>query len=364
MKGIDLKFQPRTDFHRALCERVNEYFAETGRSRRSSTAMFGKTFFMMAWLAVSYILLVFVASSWWAVALLSTSIAFAIAGVGFTVQHDANHGAFSDRRWANRLAALSLDLIGGSSYLWRWRHNVLHHNYPNVSGVDDDINIGALARVSPEQPQYQLHRFQHFYLWFLYGFVAFRWQLIYDFKEMAQSRIGDIDIPRANSVDTTLFATGKAVFISLALIVPMIFNPIWVVLLVYCAVMFSVGILIAVVFQLAHCVEEADFPERPQDDEAMTTDWAVHQLRSSVDFARSNRVLGWYLGGLNFQAVHHLFPKVCHIHYAALSKLVEETCEQYGITYRIQPSFRAALASHYRWIRKMGRPVVAEPVPA
>ncbi|MBT8144217.1 MAG: acyl-CoA desaturase, partial [Gammaproteobacteria bacterium] len=332
MKGIDLKFQPKTEFHRALCDRVNQYFAETGRSRRSSSAMLGKTFFMLVWLAVSYILLVFVVSSPWLVALLATSMAFAIAGVGFTVQHDANHGAMSDKRWANRLAALSLDLIGGSSYLWRWRHNVLHHNFPNVSGVDDDINIGVLARVSPEQPRYQLHRFQHFYMWFLYGFVAFRWQLIYDFKEMAQSRIGGIDIPRANSVDTTLFAVGKAVFISLALVIPMIFNPIWAVLLVYTTVMFSVGVIIAVVFQLAHCVEEADFPEKPESNESMSTDWAEHQLRSSVDFARSNRVLGWYLGGLNFQVVHHLFPKICHVHYAALSKLVEETCRQYGIT--------------------------------
>ena len=362
MKGIDLKFQPKTEFHRALCERVNQYFAESGRSRRSSSAMLGKTFFMLAWLAVTYVLLVFVVSSPWLIALLAASMALAIAGVGFTVQHDANHGALSDKRWANRLAALSLDLIGGSSYLWRWRHNVMHHNFPNVAGVDDDINIGILARVSPEQPHYQLHRFQHFYLWFLYGFVAFRWQWIYDYKEMAQSRIGGIDIPRANRVDTTLFAVGKAVFISLALIIPMLFNPVWAVLLVYAVVMFSVSILMAVVFQLAHCVEDADFPETPINNETMPTDWAEHQLRSSVDFARSNRVLGWYLGGLNFQVVHHLFPKVCHVHYAALSKLLEETCEQYGITYRTQPSFRAALASHYRWIKKMGRPVAAEPV--
>jgi len=364
MKGIDIQFQPKSEFHRILCGRVNQYFADTGFSRRSLPAMFLKTTIVMAWLVLSYVFLVFVASNWWQVLLSAISLTFAIAGVGFTIHHDANHGAFSNKKWANRFASLSLDLIGGSSYLWRWRHNVMHHQYPNLDGIDDDINIGPFARVSPEQARHPWHRFQHFYLWFLYGFVTLRWQLIYDFKEMAQARIGRVDLPKANRYDKTMFTVGKVVFVSLALIIPMIVNPIWVVLLVYVCVTFSIGVIIATVFQLAHCVEDAEFPVEPASDQLMATDWAMHQLRTTVEFARSNRVLSWYLGGLNFQAVHHLFPKTCHIHYPALSKIVEETCEQYGIPYRINPSFRAALASHYRWIRKLGRPVQAEPTAA
>ena len=311
MKNIRIRFQPKSEFYRTLCERVNQYFLGTEQSRRTAPAMYRKTVVMLTWLGLSYVLLVFFATTWWQVLLLAASLTLAVTGVGFTVHHDASHGAFSSKRWANRFAGLSLDLIGGSSYLWRWRHNVMHHNYPNIVGLDDDINIGPLARMSPEQPKYRPHRFQHIYLWFLYGLMSFRWQLIYDFKEMVQARIGEVKIPRASGFETTLFAAGKIVFISLGLIIPMILHPVGLVLLIYCGIMFAVGVIVAVVFQLAHCVEEAEFPSRPPKDQAMPTDWATHQLRATVDFARSNRLLTWYLGGLNFQAVHHLFPTTC-----------------------------------------------------
>lgn len=361
MQGIKVKYQPSSEFYRSLCERAEQYFREAGKSRRRSLRMYGKTLVIMAWLAVTYVLLVFVATAWWQVVLLSASMVLAIAGVGFNIQHDATHRAYSNKKWVNRLAGLSLDLIGGSSYLWRWRHNVMHHTYPNVVGLDDDINVGSIARMSPKQPWRKSYRFQHLYLWVLYGFVAFRWQLIYDFKEMIQSRIGEIDIRKPGGLETVLFATGKIVFFSLAMIIPMLLHPIWIVLLVYACVTFSVGVFIAVVFQLAHCVEEAEFPGTPPEGELMPTDWAQHQLRTSVDFARSNRLLTWYLGGLNFQAVHHLFPTTCHVHYPALSRILEKTCEQFNTPYKSHRTFRAALASHYRWLKKMGQPDLPAP---
>ena len=78
---------------------------------------------------------------------------------------------------------------------------------------------------------------------------------------------------------------------------------------------------------------------------------------TTVDFSRRNRVLSWFLGGLNFQVEHHLFHRICHIHYPALSKLVESTCEEFGIRYAANKSFLAAVASHWRWLHRMGQPV-------
>jgi len=86
----------------------------------------------------------------------------------------------------------------------------------------------------------------------------------------------------------------------------------------------------------------------------------VHQVQTTVDFARDNRVLGWFVGGLNFQIEHHLFHKICHIHYPALSKVIEQACQEFGIRYSVNRTFFSAVASHYHWLTKMGRrPVTA-----
>jgi linoleoyl-CoA desaturase len=115
------------------------------------------------------------------------------------------------------------------------------------------------------------------------------------------------------------------------------------------------GLVLSVVFQLAHCVEEADFPLPRPDTGRMDTGWAAHQVQTTVDFAPRNRLLTWYAGGLNYQIEHHLFPQVCHVHYPALAPLVEQTCRQFGLRYAVHPTLRAAVGSHFRWLRRMGR---------
>jgi linoleoyl-CoA desaturase len=54
-----------------------------------------------------------------------------------------------------------------------------------------------------------------------------------------------------------------------------------------------------------------------------------------------------------------LFPRICHIHYPRISKLVEETCREFGIQYNAHRSFFAGVASHFRWLRTMGQPATA-----
>jgi fatty acid desaturase len=82
---------------------------------------------------------------------------------------------------------------------------------------------------------------------------------------------------------------------------------------------------------------------------------ATHQVEATVDFAPHDRILTWFIGGLNFQIEHHLFPRVCHTHYPALSKMVERVRLKHGVRYATHPSATAALRSHYRWLRKLGR---------
>jgi linoleoyl-CoA desaturase len=354
-----LTFPHDQGFYNEVKRRVDDYFARTGFSRRDSPRMVLKTIAILLWVAVSYALLVFAAETWWQATLCSVSLAFAVAGVGFNIQHDGNHGAYSRSALVNRLMGLTLDVLGGSSYVWQWKHNIFHHTYPNVSGADDDLDVGPFARLAPAQPRYGYHRFQQIYLWALYGFLGPKWHFVDDFKNVTRGRIGSSAFPRPRGLRLVELLLGKALFFSWALVLPALFHPLRAVAVFYLLTAFLVGIVLGVVFQLAHCVEEADFPEPVPGDGALESAWAAHQVQTTVDFARGNGFLTWYLGGLNFQIEHHLFPRICHVHYPAIAAIVEPACAEFGVRYVANDTFRGAVRSHWRWLRRMGAEAAA-----
>jgi linoleoyl-CoA desaturase len=255
--------------------------------------------------------------------------------------------------------ALTLDLLGGSSYVWAKKHNTIHHSYTNITDHDDDINFGFLARMSPHHKRLKFHRLQQFYLWVLYGLFPIKWQLYDNFRDLVTGRIGSHRFARPTGWDLVTFIVGKTVFFSLAFVVPALLHPLWIVLVFYLAMSIVEGLALSIVFQLAHCVEEAAFPLPREGTGRMETAWAVHQVETTVDFARGNWLLSWFIGGLNFQIEHHLFPQICHVRYPALSKLVEQTCREFGLRYVAHKTLLAGVASHFRWLRRMGVPDTA-----
>ena len=353
------KFLEAGPFHQALKTRVERYFQESGRSPRDLPAMYVKTVTLLGWLGASYAFLLFGSTSLWSALAGCVSLGLAMAGIGFSVQHDANHGGYSEHKSVNRVLAWTLDVLGGSSYVWSWKHNIFHHSHPNVAGLDADVDIQPFCRVAPAQPLHAAHRFQHLYIWLLYGLLAVKWHFVDDFKDVLNGSVGRQKMPRPAGRTLVGVLGGKLFFYGWALVLPAFFHPVWQVALCYALTSFVLGVTLASVFQLAHCVEEAAFPELPEGGGTFSREWAVHQVETTVDFARGNPLVSWYLGGLNFQVVHHLFPKVCHVHYPALSRLVEETCREHGVRYRSQHGVGAALRSHVRWLKRMGRPEVA-----
>jgi linoleoyl-CoA desaturase len=349
-----LKFAAGDEFYHELRRRVERYFRSTGRPRRDRPKMYLKTALLVGWLAASYILLVFLVPTWWLAVPCAVSLGLAMAAVGFNVMHDAGHGAYSARGWVNKIMAMTIDLMGGSSYVWARKHNSIHHTYANITGHDDDINIGLLGRLSPHQRRLPFHRLQQYYLWLLYGLLPVKWLLFDDFWNLITGRIGAHRLARPRGWDLVTFLTGKVAAVTLTFVVPMLLYPIWVAVLFYAIVSFACGVVLSVVFQLAHCVEEASFPMPVAGSDRMDTHWAVHQVQTTVDFARGNRLLSWYVGGLNFQIEHHLFPKICHLHYPALAPLVEVTCREFGVRYVAHRTLFSSLASHFRWLRRMG----------
>jgi linoleoyl-CoA desaturase len=349
-----LKFAKSDGFHSELQRRVDTFLAETGRRPRDCRQMYVKTAVLLTAYIVVYSLLVFAATAVWQVVILAVLLGLATAGIGFNIQHDAGHHAYSNRPWVNQLMAMTLDLIGGSSYIWHWKHGVFHHTYVNVTGHDSDIDVGILGRLSPHQKRYRFHRWQHIYLWFLYGLLSIQWHLQSDFYEVIRGKIGQKRFPRPRGRNLAIFLGGKAVFFTIAFVIPCLFHSIINVLAVYAIASVTLGMTLSIVFQLAHVVSEADFPMPGAESGRIDNEWAVHQVETTVNFARNNRVASWFLGGLNFQIEHHLFPRICHVHYPAISAVVEETCRDYGVRYVAHPTLSAGLASHYRWLRKLG----------
>jgi linoleoyl-CoA desaturase len=354
--AVRVKFEGDSGFYAELKRRVREYLAASGLQPQGGLRMMLKTVTIMVWFAASWGLLVFAAHTWWQGVLLALSLALAVAGAGFAVQHDANHGAYSSHGAINRLMGFTLDMLGASSYVWGWKHNIFHHTYTNIAGADHDLDVQPFARLSPAQPRHRMHRMQQFYMWGLYGFLLPKWHIVDDFQNLLQGRIEDNPMPRPRGWTLVEMLAGKVAFFAWAVGIPMFFHRWWVVLAFYGASAFLVGLILAVVFQLAHCLEEAAFPAVPADTERLAEGWAEHQVRTTVDFARGNRVLTWYLGGLNYQIEHHLFPKLCHLHYPKIAGIVEEVCGQYGIRYVAHEHMRGALFSHWRWLRRMGAP--------
>lgn len=353
---LKAKFEPSSGFYEELKRRVDARLIEAGSTARDRPGMYLKAGVILTWFALSYAALVFWASNPFQGLLCGFSLAVAMGGIGFSIAHDSNHGALSDRKWANALGALAYELLGASSFIWRWKHNILHHSFTNVSGFDSDIDSEPFLRLSPHQRRRWFHRFQVVYAWLLYAFLVAQWQFISDFRGIFQGRIGRQKFKAPRGREVSVFWGGKLFFLTWVFIVPALFHPFWMVLVAYAGVSAVLSVIMSIVFQVAHVSPESEFIRPiPGPGNTLGREWARHQAEATVDFARENRLLSWYLGGLNFQIEHHLFPKICHFNYPLIAPVVEETCAEFGVKYASIPTFTQALRAHAGWLHEMGR---------
>ena len=348
-----LSFESGGDFIIEVRREVELYLRSRRARGRAQAQLYVKSVVAFGLWAASWSALVFVRPG---IALGLLCLAGLVLGtilIAFCVQHDANHGAYFRTRRFNHLLGWTADaMLGFSSYTWRVKHNVAHHTYTNVYGYDDDIDQGPFARLTPTQRSRPWYRLQHIYIWPLYSLMVLRWQTGADLAALIRGRIGRSALRLPRRWDLAGLVGGKAVFIAWAIAVPMLVYPWWVVLAAYVGFMLVTGLVTATTFQLAHCVEEADFisPEA-----ASTRAWAVHEVETTVDFCPGNAVLTWVLGGLNYQIEHHLFPRLPHTHYPRIAEIVRRNAAKHGVRYTAQPSLRAALGSHQRHLRALGR---------
>ncbi len=359
MESVKIKFNnaDRPEFVKELRSRVNAYFKENNRSKNANTNMVIKTIFMLSLYFVPYFLMIFNITSnplmnlmFWVL------MGLGMAGIGFSVMHDANHGAYSKNQTTNKYLGYLINLIGGSSVNWKIQHNVLHHTYTNINEHDEDLN-GTLMRFSKHQKRIKMHRFQQVYAWFLYSLITISWTVKKDFLQLRRYKTKDLiktqNITFKKAYLRLVFA--KLFYISFILVLPLILSSQawWLTLLFYFIMHFTSGLFISTIFQLAHVVSETNFP-KPNIDGSMENNWAAHQLYTTANFGKKNLPLSWFVGGLNFQIEHHLFPNICHVHYRAISNIVKSTAQEFDLPY-YQNSLFGAISSHIKHLRQLGK---------
>ena len=277
------------------------------------------------------------------------------AFVGFNICHDAIHGSFSSNKKVNGVFSMLFHLVGANPYVWSITHNLVHHNFTNISGHDEDIEIApGLIRITDDEPLKSVQRFQHWYAFPLYGLASLSWIFRKDYKKFFQARIGQHENKHPKIEYFNLFFY-KGVYYFLFIVLPLLVLNVtwWQFLLGFLALHMAQGLTMGLVFQLAHVVEGTGFP-LPNDTGDIEETWAEHQMRTTANFASDNKFAAFFLGGLNRQIEHHLFPTICHIHYCKIGKIVKETALEFDIPYIESPTFTAALKSHYRMLKQFG----------
>lgn len=279
-----------------------------------------------------------------------------MAFIGFNICHDALHGAYSSNKKVNGALGFIFNVIGANSYVWNITHNIVHHSYTNIVDHDEDIEIApGLIRVNEHEKANKLQRFQHIYAFFLYGLTTLSWFFRKDYLKFFQKNIGESHVnnhPRAEYVKLFLY---KGIYYFLFIALPLMVMSLtwWQFLLGFLIMNFAEGLVLGLVFQLAHVVEDTEI--RHTETNSMEDAWAVHQLKTTANFAPTSRLANFLCGGLNLQVEHHLFPKVCHVHYRRLSVIVRQTAHEYNLPYNVNRSFFSALRSHYLFLKKLGR---------
>jgi len=358
IKTVTFSKSHNVDFYKTLQQRVREYFKENQKSRFANTNMVIKTIFMLSLYMVPFISLITWVESWWLGFAMWIVMGLGMAGIGLSVMHDANHGAYSKNKFMNQLISQVMLILGGSDVNWRIQHNVLHHTYTNVTGMDEDINPGKVMRFDPHKERLPMHRYQHFYAWFFYGLMTLMWCTVKDYRQAIRYRKMDLIKTQGTTFTKVLsfIVLGKIFYFAMFLALPLIFSPLpwWLTLLGFLAMHYICGLILAMIFQPAHVVPTSTYPV-PDESGNIEADWAVNQLYNTANFAPKAKLFSWYVGGLNYQVEHHLFPNICHVHYSKISKIVKETAEEFDLPYFSQKTFWGALREHTLMLKNLGR---------
>jgi linoleoyl-CoA desaturase len=356
-----VRFAPKNGegFYDSLKKNIDNFFKENNIAPTGNRKLYLKTVAMMLLFFVPGVLIIT------GVGAASTGLFFGLwflmgmgmIGIGCAVHHDSNHGSYSSNKTVNKIIGDVVNVVGGYDVTWRIQHNVLHHTYTNIEGLDEDIDAGGLLRFSPHSPKLAMHKYQHIYGWFLYCLLTLQWvtykdyRLLFIYEKKGLLKNQKISLRKA-LIELTIY---KVIYFGYILVLPIMFSGMsWQYVVAGFLLLHAVaGLGLSCIFQLAHVLESSEFP-LPTEDRKMDNSWAIHQMENTANFSPRSHWMFWFVGGLNYQVEHHLFPHISHVHYPEISKIVKSTAEQYGVPYKVMPTFANALLLHFRMLKKMG----------
>jgi len=342
-------------FYQSLKESVDQYFTQNNIKKTGDWRLFSKTIILISAAVGVYCLVMFAEIAVLPALLLAMVFGFLAASIGFSVMHDANHGSYSGNTTLNDFLGLSANALGASAYFWKQKHNIIHHTYTNVDGIDDDIAKSPIIRQCETQKWVPAHKVQHLYLLPVYSLSSIFWIVFMDFTKYFSRKIYTTEAWKLSTKNHIVFWATKIWYAAIFIAIP-VYVWGWLGWLAgFMAMNVAMGLTLSLVFQLAHVLENTEFEHIPLDTtKHVETAWAEHQLKTTSNFAMDNKLISWFVGGLNFQVEHHLFPRVSHVHYPAISKILQAKCKEFNMPYNYYDTMGAALASHFRTMKHLG----------
>lgn len=351
-------------FFQSLKAAVEEYFESNNLKKTGNNQLYIKTIVLLPLAALLYAaVLIFPLHAAIAITLCAI-LGFVLACIGFNVMHDACHGSYSENATVNNILGLTLNALGGNAFIWKQKHNIIHHTYTNVDGLDDDIAKSPVMRQCSTQPWVPMHRIQHIYVVLVYAISSFAWVFIMDFTKYLSRKVYRTPLQAMKTSDHLVFWGSKVLYLVFYVIIPVIAVGWQAWAIGFAAMHVVLGFTLAIVFQLAHVVEETTFEVVGDESKVIENEWAIHQINTTANFAPDNRVISWFVGGLNYQVEHHLFPRISHVHYPEISKIVAAKCEEFNVQYNSLPTMMSAVRSHFRFMRELGRKPAVRVIPA
>ena len=349
-----IRFPTKGEYYSELRKRVELYFSENGFTQSGNWKMYLKTVVILILFIGSYISLVFFSNTIIMALISAFLLAQSFVLIGFNIMHDSNHGSYSKNKTINRILSYTMDLIGSSHTLWKQKHNILHHTYTNIDGMDEDLETSGFLRLSPNQKWKSKFKLQHIYAVLVYSFLTLSLIFAGDFKKIWTGKVGTQKIKKVKLGEHLFFYGFKLIYFGYMIILPLFFHSFFHVAFFFLFIHFILGLTLALVFQAAHTVEPNAFPIPEQKTGNIENEWAIHQVETTANFAPQSKLAAWYLGGLNFQIEHHLFTNICHIHYPQISKIVKQTSEDFSVNYVSYPTVFSVIGAHFKFLKRLG----------
>ena len=341
-----------SSFPKVLRRRLDSFFSDCNISPKADRAMWVKIALGLAVLAGSWIAVYALKLDSWRFVAVYLLNGLAQTFLLLNIAHDSNHNAISSIPSINKVLNYVFDVCGINSYMWRILHHRGHHSCINLHGEDDALTGRRIFRFTPHEPRVRLQRFQHIYALFFYALFSLDYVFIRDFESFFFSSHGYLKRAKHPAREYAILFAGKAFYLTYMLVLPIVLlgkSPL-LVALAFVLVHLIVGLTVSLVFQTTHTVDSTYFPSsRNEFDNGV-----YHIFATTADYATGNPLVGWLTGGLNHHITHHLCPFVCHTHYAALTRIVKETAEEYGVPYRQHPTMRLAIKHHLMLLKQLG----------